>query len=95
MDREIIRVHTNKDMGENYAVDFAEVEFPQSPQDERTHLEWMMDKGLMSREDLIKFYNPDITEEDLQALMERVDQSKQAEAEAQRPETGLEGFFAG
>ena len=95
VDREIIRVHTNKDMGENYAVDFAEVEFPQSPQDERTHLEWMMDKGLMSREDLIKHYNPDITEEDLQALMERVDQSKQAEAEAQRPETGLEGIFAG
>ena len=95
VDREIIRVHTNKDMGENYAVDFAEVEFPQSPQDERTHLEWMMDKGLMSREDLIKHYNPDITEEDLQSLMERVDQSKQAEAEAQRPETGLEGIFAG
>ena len=90
VDREIIRVHTNKDMGENYAVDFAEVEFPQSPQDERTHLEWMMDKGLMSREDLIKHYNPDITEEDLQALMERVDQSKQAEVEAQKPVSPLQ-----
>ena len=95
MDREIIRVHTNKDMGENYAVDFAEVEFPQSTQDERTHLEWMMDKGLMSREDLIKHYNPDITEEDLQSLMERVDQSKQAEAEAQRPEQPEQPLFEG
>jgi hypothetical protein len=49
----------------------------------------------MSREDLIKHYNPDITDEDLQKLMDRVDESKQAEAEAQKPTTGLEGIFAG
>jgi hypothetical protein len=89
VDREIIRVHTGKDMGENYSVDFAEVEFPQSPKEEREHLEWMMAKGLMSREDLIKHYNPDITDEDLQKLMDRVDESKQAEAEAQQPEQPL------
>jgi len=44
-----------------------------------------MAKGLMSREDLIKHYNPDITDEDLQKLMDRVDESKQAEAEATKP----------
>ena len=44
----------------------------------------------MSREDLIKHYNPDITEEDLQSLMERVDQSKQAEVEAQKPVSPLQ-----
>jgi len=48
-----------------------------------------MAKGLMSREDLIKHYNPDITDEDLQKLMDRVDESKQAEAEAQQPEQPL------
>ena len=44
VDREIIRVHTGKDMGENYAVDFAEVEFPLDQSEEFARLEFMMDK---------------------------------------------------
>ncbi len=90
VDRQIIRVHTGKDMGEDYAVDFAEVEFPQSPKEEREHLEWMMAKGLMSREDLIRHFNPDISDEDLQAKMNQVDESKRAEAEAQKPLTAMQ-----
>ena len=86
VDREIIRVHTGKDMGENYGVDFAEVEFPLDQSEEFARLEFMMDKGLMDRTDLIRHFNPDISDEDLEKLMNRVDENKQKEAQAQQPE---------
>lgn len=86
VDREIIRVHTGKDMGENYAVDFAEVEFPLDQSEEFARLEFMMDKGLMDRTDLIRHFNPDISDEDLKKLMNRVDENKKKEAQAQQPE---------
>jgi len=86
VDREIIRVHTGKDMGENYGVDFAEVEFPLDQSEEFARLEFMLDKGLMDRTDLIRFFNPDISDEDLEKLMNRVDENKQKEAQAQQPE---------
>jgi|TARA_R110001599_G_scaffold8281_1_gene40251 hypothetical protein len=86
VDREIIRVHTGKDMGENYRVDFAEVEFPLDQSEEFARLEFMMDKGLMDRTDLIRHFNPDISDEDLEKLMNRVDENKKKEAQAQQPE---------
>ena len=86
VDREIIRVHTGKDMGENYGVDFAEVEFPLDQSEEFARLEFMMDKGLMDRTDLIRHFNPDISDEDLEKLMNRVDENRQKEAQAQQPE---------
>ena len=86
VDREIIRVHTGKDMGENYGVDFAEVEFPLDQSEEFARLEFMLDKGLMDRTDLIRHFNPDISDEDLEKLMNRVDENKQKEAQAQQPE---------
>jgi hypothetical protein len=73
-------------MGENYSVDFAEIEFPTDQKQEFERLEFMMDKGLMDRTDLIRHFNPDISDEDLKTLMERVDENKKAEAEAQQPE---------
>ena len=73
-------------MGENYTVDFAEIEFPTDQTQEFARLEFMLDKGLMDRTDLIKYFNPDISDEDLQKLMDRVDENKKKDAEAQQPE---------
>ena len=89
VDREVWRAHTGKDFGESYSVDFAEVEFPLSPQEERAALDWKLDKGLMNREDLVRHFNPDISDEDLNALLTRVDESKKLEAEATQPEQPL------
>ena len=95
MDREIIRVHTGKDMGENYGVDFAEVEFPTDQAQEFARLEFMLDKGLMDRTDLIRHFNPDISDEDLDTLINRVDENKKQEAEAQQPTTPLQRILGG
>jgi len=55
----------------------------------------MMAKGLMDRTDLIRHFNPDISDEDLKTLMERVDENKKAEAEAQQPVSVLEQVLGG
>jgi len=95
VDRQIVRVHTGKDMGDNYAVDFAEIEFPTDQAQEFARLEFMMDKGLMDRSDLIRHFNPDISDEDLNRLMERVDEGKKAEAEAQQPVSPIQRILGG
>jgi hypothetical protein len=39
----------------------------------------------MSREDLVRHFNPDISDEDLESKLNKVDESKKVEAEAQKP----------
>ena len=82
-------------MGKNYSVDFAEIEFPTDQKQEFERLEFMMAKGLMDRTDLIKYFNPDISEEDLQKLMNRVDENNEQEAQAQQPTTAIQRILGG
>ena len=49
----------------------------------------------MDRTDLIKYFNPDISDEDLQKLMDRVDENKKKDAEAQQPTTPLQRILGG
>ena len=89
IDRSVIRAHTGKDLGERYSVDFAEIEFPKSPQEERAELDWKLEKGLISREDLFRHFNPDISDEDLKTKLGEVDEAKKAESEAVKPQSSL------
>ena len=89
IDRSVIRAHTGKDLGERYSVDFAEIEFPKSPQEERAELDWKLEKGLISREDLFRHFNPDISDEDLKTKLGEVDEAKKAESEAVKPQSPL------
>jgi len=86
IDRSIIRAHTGKDLGERYSVDFAEIEFPKSPQEERAELDWKLEKGLISREDLFRHFNPDISDEDLKTKLGEVDEAKAVETKATPPQ---------
>ena len=86
IDRSVIRAHTGKDLGERYSVDFAEIEFPKSPQEERAELDWKLEKGLISREDLFRHFNPDISDEDLKAKLGEVDEAKAVETKVTQPQ---------
>ena len=86
IDRSVIRAHTGKDLGERYSVDFAEIEFPKSPQEERAELDWKLEKGLISREDLFRHFNPDISDEDLKTKLGEVDEAKAVETKATQPQ---------
>ena len=76
-------------------VDFAEVDFPTDQKQEFERLEFMMNKGLMDRTDLIRYFNPDISNEDLEKLMNRVDENKKKEVEAQQPTTAIQRILGG
>ena len=49
-----------------------------------------LEKGLINREDLVRHFNPDITDIDLKKVTDRVDESKKLEAEATKPATPIE-----
>ena len=94
VDRTILEVHGSGSFNENYSVDFGEVTFPMSPQEEREWLDWKMAKGLMTKRDLLLYFNPDMSDEELEAKLSEVkeekDQEVQQEREAQQPVSQLE-----
>ena len=72
-------------LSEDYAVDFGEVSYPMSPQEERAWLDWKMANGIMSKKDLLLYFNPDMTDEELQAKLNEVREEVRTEAEATQP----------
>ncbi len=86
IDREVWLTHTGQDLGEAYDVDFAEVAFPLTPQEERDQLDWELAKGLKTREDLIRHFNPDIDDAELALKLAEVDESRKVEADAVTPQ---------
>jgi hypothetical protein len=94
VDRTILEVHGAGSFNENYSVDFGEVTFPMSPQEEREWLDWKLAKGLMTKKELLLYFNPDMSDEELEAKMSEVkeekDQEVQQEREAQQPVSQLE-----
>ena len=66
-------------------IDFGEVEFPLSPQEERAWLDWKLDKGIMTKKELLLYFNPDMDGAELQSKLQEVAEEKQVEAEAAQP----------
>ena len=94
VDRTILEVHGAGSFNENYSVDFGEVTFPMSPQEEREWLDWKIARGLMTKRELLLYFNPDMSDEELEAKLSEVkeekDQEVQQEREAQQPVSQLE-----
>ena len=85
VDRRLIEVHTGKKLSEDYAVDFAEVGFPKSLKEKMDEWTWKFQNKLATREDYFKSENPDITDKELKERLGVIDESRQAEAEAEVP----------
>ena len=85
IDRRVLEVHGLMNLSEDYAVDFGEVSYPMSPQEERAWLDWKMANGIMSKKDLLLYFNPDMSDEELQAKLNEVREEVRTEAEATQP----------
>ena len=85
VDKRILEVHAVINLSEDYAVDFGEVSYPMSPQEERAWLDWKLSKGIMSKKDLLLYFNPDMTEEEIENKLGEVIEETQAEVEATQP----------
>jgi hypothetical protein len=88
IDQRILEIHNVINFSEDYAVDFGEVSYPMSPQEERAWLDWKRANGIMSQKDLLLYFNPDMTELDLKNKLGEI-QEEQAPLEQQPSFEGL------
>ena len=96
IDRKVLEVHNVINLSEDYAVDFGEVSYPMSPQEERAWLDWKMANGIMSKKDLLLYFNPDMSDEELESKLGEVREEAIADREATEPASptfeGLRGL---
>ena len=81
-------------LSEDLSIDFGEVSYPMSIDQELKMLEWKMANGIMSQRDLLLHFNPDMSDEELQMKLSELQEEKatqvQQEREAQQPVSQLE-----
>ena len=95
IDRRILEVHNVINLPEEYAVDFAEVSYPLSPKEEREMLSWKLDNNIISQKDLLLFYNPDMSDEELENKMSGIMQENQQVANSQQPQSTFQRILNG
>ena len=76
IDRAILETHNALNLSEDYAVDFGEVSYPMSPQEERAWLDWKMLNGIMSKKDLLLYFNPDMSDPELEEKLGEIQEEQ-------------------
>lgn len=87
IDRRILEVHGSINLSEDYAVDFGEVSYPMSPKEEREWLDWKLDHGIMTQKELLLYFNPDMTDQEIESKLSEVREEAKTNAEASTPES--------
>mgnify|MGYP003632963520 CR=1 FL=1 len=87
IDRRVLEVHGVANLSEDYAVDFGEVSYPMSPQEERNWLDWKLEKGIMTQKELLLYFNPDMTGTEIESKLNEVREETKANTEALTPES--------
>lgn len=90
IDRTILEKHNALNLPEGVIIDFGEVEFPMSPKEEREHLDWKLNHGIITKKELLLYYNPDMDEIELQSKLDEVNEERRQTAEAQQPQSPLQ-----
>ncbi len=93
IDRTILEKHGVMTLNDNYSIDFGEVSYPMSPREERDYLDWKLSHGLMTKKELFLYFNPDMSDEELQLKMGEVEEEKAVEREQEQQ--GQEPLFEG
>mgnify|MGYP003119730636 CR=1 FL=1 len=81
IDRKIIEVHTGKNLSEDYSVDFGEVNYPLSEKEQLEVLKIKKEMGIIDQEDIIRHFNPDISDEELAEKLEKENEQNAATAQ--------------
>ena len=81
IDRSIIETHTNKKLPEDISIDFEEASFPKSWAETKDELIFKLEQGIMTKKELLLYFNPDMSEEDIKLKLGEVSEEKQSELE--------------
>jgi len=84
IDRTILDVHNAMSLSEDYYVDFGEISYPMSIDQELKMLDWKLANGIMTQRDLLLYFNPDMSDEELNAKLGEVQEERTQQAEADR-----------
>ena len=94
IDRIILEKHGAMSLSEDLSIDFGEVTYPMSIDQELKMLEWKMNNGIMTKRELLLYFNPDMSDEELDMKLNEVQEEKatqvQQEREAQKPVSQIE-----
>ena len=82
VDRVIIETHTRKTFPDDLVIDFEEATFPKSWADTKDELLFKLEQGIMTKKELLLYFNPDMTDEDIESRLGQVVEEKVAETEA-------------
>ncbi|QDP48452.1 MAG: hypothetical protein Unbinned6747contig1000_10 [Prokaryotic dsDNA virus sp.] len=89
IDRIILDTHGVISLSEDLSIDFGEVSYPMSVDQELKMLDWKLSKGIMTKKELLLYFNPDMSNEELDIKMGEVQEEKtqaiQAEKQANQP----------
>jgi len=85
IDRVVLETHNVITLSDDYYIDFGEVEYPLSPAEERAWLDWKLEKGIMTKKELLYYFNPDMDDNELQEKLNEVAEEKRIEKEATQP----------
>ena len=95
IDRRILEVHNVLNLPEEYSVDFGEVTFPMSPKEEREMLSWKLDNNIISQKDLLLYYNPDMSDEELEMKLSGIMEENQTLVNSQQPQSAFQRILNG
>ena len=95
VDRKILEVHNVVNLSEDYSVDFGEVSYPLSPKEEREMLSWKLDNNIISQRDLLLYYNPDMSDEELDKKLSGIREENQQIANSQQPQSTFQRILDG
>ena len=84
IDRTILDVHNAMSLSEDYYVDFGEISYPMSIDQELKMLDWKLANGIMTQRDLLLYFNPDMSDEELNAKLGEGQEERTQQAEADR-----------
>jgi len=84
IDRTILEKHGVITLPENLSIDFGEVSYPMSVEQELKMLDWKIANGLMTRKELLLYFNPDMSDEELEMKLNEVKEEKTADMEAEK-----------
>jgi len=95
VDRKILEVHNVVNLSEEYSIDFGEVSYPLSPKEEREMLSWKLDNNIISQKDLLLYYNPDMSDEELDKKLSGIREENQQIANSQQPQSTFQRILDG
>jgi len=84
IDKTILDVHGSLSLSDDLSIDFGEIAFPLSVEQELKMLDWKRDNGIMSQKDLLLYFNPDMSDEELVMKMGEVQEEQAQQMQAQR-----------